>query len=142
VQSPPPPSRSRHCSCRHAVTQSPPLPLPSCSRHHILHRAVAAASITPSPLPPPLHSHHRCRRAVTATAAAIVQSMAIRRHGVSPTRSDPVLAGNVGVMSGISPPQNNRHADMSAPCFRHDTDHVGNMAPCRLLRCCVGVVSA
>ena len=52
------------------------------------------------------------------------------------------LAGNVGVMTGIFSPQNDRHADMSATCRRHDTDHVGDIAPCRLLRCHVGVVSA
>ena len=42
------------------------------------------------------------------------------------------LAGNVGVVSGIFPPQNDVGADMSAPCRRHDTDHVGDIAPCRL----------
>ena len=51
------------------------------------------------------------------------------------------LAGNVGVLSGISPPQNDRHADMSAPCRGHDTDHVGDIAPCprrTTCRCRVG----
>ena len=38
------------------------------------------------------------------------------------------LAGNVGVVSGIFSPQNDRHADMSALCRRHDTDHVGDIA--------------
>ena len=52
------------------------------------------------------------------------------------------LAGNVGVVSGIFPPQNDRHADMSAPCRRHDTDHVGDIAPCRLSGRRVGDVSA
>ena len=52
------------------------------------------------------------------------------------------LAGNVGVVSGIFSPQNDVGADMSAPCRRHDTDHVGDMAPCRLAGRCVGVVSA
>ncbi len=52
------------------------------------------------------------------------------------------LAGNVGVVSGISPPQNDRQADMSASCCRHDTDHVGDIAPCRLAGRRVGVVSA
>ena len=53
-----------------------------------------------------------------------------------------VFAGNVGVVSGIFPPQNDRHADMSAPCRQHDTDHVGDIAPCRLAGRRVGVVSA
>ncbi len=52
------------------------------------------------------------------------------------------FAGNVGVVSGIFSPQNDRHADMSAPCPRHDTDHVGDIAPCRLAGHRVGVVSA
>ncbi len=52
------------------------------------------------------------------------------------------LAGNVGVVSGIFSPQNDRHADMSAPCRRHDTDHVGDIAPCRLAGRRVGVVLA
>jgi hypothetical protein len=52
------------------------------------------------------------------------------------------LAGNVGVVSGIFSPQNNRHADMSAPCCRHDTDHVGDIAPCQLAGRCVDVVLA
>ncbi len=52
------------------------------------------------------------------------------------------FAGNVGVVSGIFSPQNDRHADMSAPCRRHDTDHVGDIAPCRLAGRCVGVMSA
>ncbi len=39
-------------------------------------------------------------------------------------------------------PKNNRHADMLAQCCRHDTDHVGDIAPCRLVRRHVGVVSA
>ncbi len=52
------------------------------------------------------------------------------------------LAGNVGVVSEIFAPQNDRHADMSALCRRHDTDHVGNIAPCRLVGRCVSVVSA
>jgi hypothetical protein len=38
------------------------------------------------------------------------------------------LAGNVGVVSGIFSSQNDRHADMSALCRRHDTDHVGDIA--------------
>ena len=53
-----------------------------------------------------------------------------------------VLAGNVGVVSAIFSPQNDRHADMSAPCCRHDIDHVGDIAPCRLVEHHVGVVSA
>ena len=52
------------------------------------------------------------------------------------------FAGNVGVVLGIFSPQNGRHADMSAPCCRHDTDHVGDIAPCRLAGRRVGVVSA
>ncbi len=52
------------------------------------------------------------------------------------------LAGNVGVVSEFSPPRNDRHADMSAPCRRHDTDHVGDIALCRLAGRHVGVVSA
>jgi len=53
-----------------------------------------------------------------------------------------VLAGNVGVVTGIFSPKNDRHADMSAQCRRHDIDHVGNIAPCRLIGRRVGVVSA
>ena len=53
-----------------------------------------------------------------------------------------LLAGNVGVVSGIFSPQNDVGADMSAPCRQHDTDHVGDMAPCQLAGRCVGVVSA
>jgi hypothetical protein len=53
-----------------------------------------------------------------------------------------ILAGNVGVVSGIFSPQNDRHADMSALCCQHDTDHVGDIAPCRLVGRRVGVVSA
>ena len=52
------------------------------------------------------------------------------------------LAGNVGVVLGIFSSQNDRHADMSAPCRRHDTDHVGDIAPCQLAGRRVGVVSA
>ncbi len=40
------------------------------------------------------------------------------------------LAGNVGVVSGISPPQNDKHADMShdmSVCWRQ---HVGDIEPC------------
>ena len=54
----------------------------------------------------------------------------------------PGLAGNVGVVSGISPPQNDRHVDMSsdmAACWRQ---HVSDIEPCWLLRCRVNVVSA
>ena len=53
-----------------------------------------------------------------------------------------ILAGNVGVVSGIFSPQNDRHADMSALCRQHDTDHVGDIAPCRLVGRRVGGVSA
>jgi len=52
------------------------------------------------------------------------------------------LAGNVGVVSGISPPQNDRHADMLAPCRQHNTDHVGDIALFWLFRCADIVVSA
>jgi hypothetical protein len=52
------------------------------------------------------------------------------------------LAGNVGIVSGIPPPQNDVGADMLAPCRRHNTDHVGDIAPCRLTGRCVSVVSA
>jgi hypothetical protein len=52
------------------------------------------------------------------------------------------FAGNVGVVSGIFSPKNDRHADMSAQCRRHDIDHVGDIAPCRLVGRRVGVVSA
>ncbi len=38
-------------------------------------------------------------------------------------------------------PQNDRHADMPALCRRHDTDHVGNIAPCWLVGRRVGVVA-
>jgi hypothetical protein len=48
------------------------------------------------------------------------------------------LAGNVGVVSGIFSPQNDRHANMSAPCRQHGTD----IAPCRLAGRRVDVVSA
>jgi hypothetical protein len=52
------------------------------------------------------------------------------------------LAGNVGVMSGIPPPQNNRHADMSGDMSRHVAQHGGNIKPCWLLRCRANVVLA
>jgi hypothetical protein len=65
----------------------------------------------------------------------------VKRRGGDPSKLTS-SAGNVGVVSGIFSPQNNRHADMLAPCRRHDTDHVGDIALCRLLRCCVGDVSA
>ena len=57
-------------------------------------------------------------------------------------RSQFNLTGNVGIVSGIFSPQNGRHTDVSAPCRRHDTDHVGDIAQCRLVGCRVGVVSA
>ena len=52
------------------------------------------------------------------------------------------LAGNVGIVSGIPPPQNNRHADMSRDMLACRRRHVGDIKPCRLLRCRVDVVSA
>ena len=52
------------------------------------------------------------------------------------------MAGNVGVVSGIFFPENGDMADMSAPCRRHDTDHVGDIEPCRLFRCADMSVSA
>jgi hypothetical protein len=45
------------------------------------------------------------------------------------TRPGMTLAGNVGVVSRIFPPQNDRHAAMLAPCRQHDTDHVGDITP-------------
>ena len=53
-----------------------------------------------------------------------------------------ILAGNVGVVSRIFSYQNDRHADMAALCCRHDTDHVGNIALCRLVGRRVSVVLA
>jgi hypothetical protein len=58
-------------------------------------------------------------------------------------RNTPIsLAGNVGVVSGIFSSKNDRHADMSAQCRRHNTDHVGDIALCRLVGRHVGVMSA
>ena len=53
-----------------------------------------------------------------------------------------VLAGNVGVVSGIFFPENGDMADMSAPCRRHDTDHVGDIVRFWLVECADMSVSA
>ncbi len=56
--------------------------------------------------------------------------------------SPPSLAANVGVMSAIFPPHDDRHTDMSRDMLACWHQHVGNIEPCRLLRCCVDVVLA
>ena len=53
-----------------------------------------------------------------------------------------ILVGNVGVVLGIFSLQNDRHANMSAQCCRHNTYHVSNIALCRLVGRHVGVVLA
>ena len=52
------------------------------------------------------------------------------------------LAGNVGVMSGIFFPKTADTPDMSAPCRRHDTDHVGDIVRFWHFECADIVVSA
>ena len=58
------------------------------------------------------------------------------------TKVTHLVGKNVGVVLGIFSPQNGRHVDMSPRHVGADTDNVGNIEPCWLLRCHVDVVSA
>ena len=82
--------------------------------------------------------------AVAAAAKLATAAVAAAKDGGDTGRGNSgcCLAGNAGVMSRIPPPQNDRHADMSrnmSACWRQ---HVGDIKPCRILRCHVDVMSA
>ena len=53
-----------------------------------------------------------------------------------------ILAGNVGVVSGIFFPKTADTPDMSAPCRRHDKDHVGDIVRFWHFECADIVMSA